>query len=128
MSSADRIPLELLAEHLTSCVEAESWKAARAMASRLVKEQPSEPRWWMIYALCMRHTGSINAAQKILLKAVTVHRDHARIRFDLARYTCVAGHADEAQTHLQKAIALNRGVRDFALDGPDLRPIWDSIN
>ncbi|CAN5523053.1 hypothetical protein BH09VER1_BH09VER1_50450 [soil metagenome] len=128
MSAVDTTPLEVLAERLTSCVEAEKWKAARALASRLVKSQPSEPRWWMIYALCMRRTGSIHAAQQILLKAVAVHQRDARMHFDLARYTCAAGQTDEAKRYLQDAIILNRGVRDLALDGPDLKPIWDSIN
>lgn len=122
------IPLEVLAERLTSCVEGEKWKTARTLASRLVKNQPSEPRWWMIYALCVRRTGSIKAAQQILLKAVDLHQNDARMHFDLARYTCAAGQTDEAKRYLQDAIILNRGVRDLVLDGPDLRPIWDSIN
>lgn len=127
MPSAHHVSLEVLAESLTSCMDGERWKEARAIASRLVKSQPSEPRWWTIYARCMRRSGSINAAQQILRKAVDVHQHDARMHFDLARYTCAAGRIREAKRYLQAAIVLNRGVRDLALDGPDLKPIWDSI-
>ena len=70
---------------------------------------------------------SIKKAEAILLRAQAIHPEDPRIAFNLACYACVSGRIVEARDRLEKAIKLNKDIRQFALDDEDLKPLWDWI-
>ena len=49
------------------------------------------------------------------------------IAFNLACYASVTGRMKEAKERLQRAIKLDKDIRGLALDGEDLKPLWDWI-
>ena len=54
--------------------------------------------------------------------------DNVIIMLNLASYASVTGRTEEAKVRLRRAIKLDRGVRQLALEVADLRPLWDWIS
>jgi hypothetical protein len=49
------------------------------------------------------------------------------IAFNLACYASVTGRMEEAKKRLRGAIALNKDIRELAIDDEDLKPLWDWV-
>ena len=79
-------------------------------------------------AYAVRRCESIEKAEAILLEAHEIHPDNVIIMLNLASYASVTGRTEEAKVRLRRAIKLDRGVRQLALEVADLRPLWDWIS
>ena len=49
------------------------------------------------------------------------------IAFNLACYASVRGRLEEAKRRIRGAIALNKDIRELAIDDEDLKPLWDWV-
>jgi tetratricopeptide (TPR) repeat protein len=109
---------------------AKHWDKAVAVAQDLIKRLPTEPSvWiWLAYATRRKTGGSIPEAKQILLGAEPKFPRHYLFPYNLACYSAQLGELEEAQTWLEKAIAIdNASVKKMAVEDADLKPLWKSM-
>ena len=78
-------------------------------------------------AFATRRTDSLEAARLILVNAVERLPGVAVFHFNLACYAAQLGELDRAKASLSRAIELQPGYRQQALEDEDLRPIWETL-
>jgi len=103
--------------------EQKHWVRLGPLAAGLVREKPSDPGWWIMWAYATRRAESLTAAEKILLEAETYHPKEATIQFNLGCYACQLGDLVRARKRVDHAIALDSHFRDAATIDPDLAPL-----
>ena len=99
----------------------------RSRGQDLVEIEPARPEWWINLAYSSRRSQSVEQAEAILLRARDVHPTNAVIAFNLACYANVTGRVDEAKSRLKHAIAIDKEIRELALNDEDLRDLRDWI-
>lgn len=105
----------------------QKWEMCAAVAGHLAKVQSDKRIWWSLWAYAVRRSESVEAAEKILIRALTRFPEEAILFYNLACYTSVMGRTREAKSLLAEAISLDQAYRLKALDDEDLRPLWDEI-
>jgi len=108
-------------------LEEGNWADAAQLAGTLAKKEPDDPSFPIQLAYATRRSSGIEAAEKILRDALARFPKIALIHFNLACYACQTGRRDDALTCLAKAVALEPGLHQTALEDEDLRPIWPFI-
>ena len=88
-----------------------------------MKVEPANETWWIQLAYSVRQIEGVEKAEAILLRAQAMHPKVAMIAFNLACYASVAGRMEEAKERLRHAIALDKNIRELAIDDEDLRPL-----
>jgi predicted Zn-dependent protease len=114
---------EFLAIAMQIHQNAQRWPSLERIARKLVKLQPKEPGWWITLAYATRRTRSIEAAQRILLKAEDLHGKEPTIQFNLACYAAQLGDIGESRIRLARAIARDPHFTELAKTDPDLEPM-----
>jgi Tfp pilus assembly protein PilF len=76
-----------------------------------------------MWAYGVRRAHSLDAAEKILLQAASLHPADATIQFNLGCYACQLGRPEEARRRVERAIALDEKFRELAASDPDLEPL-----
>jgi tetratricopeptide (TPR) repeat protein len=114
---------EVLAEHAALSQKTGSWKMLAAACQALVKRHPEDAGWWIMWAYGARRSESLEAAEKILMQAETLHADNATIQFNLGCYACQQGNLGAAHARVQRAIALDESFAILAQSGADLEPL-----
>ncbi|MDD2709067.1 MAG: tetratricopeptide repeat protein [Verrucomicrobiae bacterium] len=104
-------------------MQARQWPKAAEAARHLSEIDPSSPQWLTDLAYATRRAESIEAAEKILLKAAGQFPKFALIHFNLGCYTAQMGKLEEALEYVKKAIRLDPSYQQMAMDDPDLEPI-----
>ena len=64
---------------------------------------------------------------EILLNAVAKFPTEAAIPYNLACYYCQRGEIGKAKRYLKRAFEIDLKWRTAALEGEDLKPLWDSL-
>ena len=99
------------------------WNLLCKVSEVLVGKWPYERQHWIWLAHAVRLTHSLEEAEKVLLDALSFLPDDEIIRFTLACYAAQIGDLRTARARLDRAIAINPAVREWALDEPDLKPL-----
>lgn len=129
LRALDEIPVgdqsrkEVMAFRIALAMSAREWARGAELSSHMVANEPEEPMWWIDYAYCVRRSISIAEAEKILLRAMTMHPHSALIRYNLACYASVTGRLVEARHRLEEAQALDAEMRKLAIADDDLKPL-----
>ncbi|HEY8965042.1 MAG TPA: tetratricopeptide repeat protein [Candidatus Methylacidiphilales bacterium] len=103
--------------------EAKRWEEMRAVAERCARRDPTRAGWFVAWAYALRREKSIAEARPVLELALSLHPKEALIPFNLACYAAQSGHLAEAKALLDKSLALDPGLREQALEDPDLAPL-----
>ena len=77
---------------------------------------------WGVYAAAERWDVAADIARALVAKDPS-----AKAWLCLARSECRTGDLQVARDCLERAFALDRGLRQAALDEPDLEPLWANI-
>jgi tetratricopeptide (TPR) repeat protein len=125
----DRIPaaetdtLEFMAIRLAVLHEQKNWPAVRDLARELVGRNPTDAGAWVTWAYATRRAVSLEAAERILIKAEAQHPDEATIQFNLGCYASQRGDLQLARRRVDRAIALDQKFAEAAASDPDLAPL-----
>ncbi len=103
------------------------WAQAVPLLRRLLKQEPTEPQYWVSLAFAVRRAQSIAAAETILLEARERFPQEAILWFNLACYAAQQGRAVEARDLLVEAVKREAGYRALAKTDPDLAPLWAAV-
>jgi tetratricopeptide (TPR) repeat protein len=103
------------------------WDMLASISKHLVGVERLEPWHWLNWAYGTRRHESIQAAERILLRAQEEHPKSATIHFNLACYASQQGRFAETAELLGRAITLDARFKEMAADDPDLAPYWASL-
>jgi len=107
--------------------EGKRWAELADLSRTMIDRDRSDPAWWIHYAYAVRRVDCMEAAEKILMEAVSDHPGNATIQFNLGCYACRKGNIDEALRRVRIAIKCNPAFRDVARTDPDLEEIRDQL-
>lgn len=100
------------------------WQAALEICLPMTEQEPSDPGWWIQAAYSQRRARSIEAAEKILRKALHHHPKHGLILYNLACYACVQNRPRDGRELMERAIAIDpEQVLAMAAKDPDLESL-----
>jgi Flp pilus assembly protein TadD len=103
------------------------WARAVPLLRKLVKQEPTEPQYWVSLAFAVRRAESIAAAEKILLEARERFPQEAVIWFNLACYAAQQARVADARDLLREAVRHESAYRDLAKTDSDLTPLWTAV-
>src|SRR5438270_4864338 len=118
--------IEVLALRAVLLQEQKKWRSMHQVAEELVKQQPGDAGWWIMWAYAARRSESLATAEKILREAEMVHPGDATIQFNLGCYACQRGDLASARRHVDQAIALDERFRETATTDSDLVPLREA--
>lgn len=98
----------------------ERWAEMQSVTAELVRAQPDESGWWIMWAYATRRTESVKEAEAILRNAEQRHPRDATIKFNLGCYACVRGNLTLARSYIEQAIELDRAFAALAESDEDL--------
>lgn len=112
---------------LRLAIDEKDWQASMHLAHALHGEAPDEPETWIELAYVARRTEGVDAARRILSRALCRFPSLAIIPFNLACYECQLGDIKQARLYLARAFELEPGYRRLALEDRDLEPLWSEL-
>ena len=108
---------------------AEKWEACVEIASALVRLKPDNEYGCVGRSFALHKLKRTQEAYNFLLPAGVTFPKNWTVPYNLACYCAQLNHLDEAQIWFKKAMAINEHiVKREAIDDPDLKPLWDSMN
>ena len=111
---------------LKLCVYAgfKQWDIVQDIANSMARHEPDNAQWAIWSASAASRAESIEAAKKILLKALETNPNNANIHYNLSCYETRLNHFKLAQQHLARAFQLDPRFKALALQDEDLEPLW----
>jgi predicted Zn-dependent protease len=101
-------------------MQAKRWKPALAASRELCRAEPEKSSGFIHAAFCLHELGRTADARDLLLAGPDMLHTEATYHYNLACYECALGQLDLARLHLEKSIELDKKMRDFARNDPDL--------
>ena len=109
--------------------ETNSWQGALQIARDLIDADPDRAWGWINQSYCLHELKRTQEAWESLLLAAGRFPKVSIIPYNLACYTCQLGWLAQAQTWLDKAVAVGgkTQIKAMALSDDDLKPLWPVI-
>jgi predicted Zn-dependent protease len=108
---------------LSVLMQAKRWKDALPVGQELCRLVPDKSAGFIHSAFCMHELGDTTAAREILLSGPAALKAEATYHYNLACYAAKLGNLDEARAHLDVSFAMDKKLKDHALNDPDLDPL-----
>ena len=105
---------------------AKQWAHAEPLIRLLLKNDDTEPQYWINLAFVVRRAKSLQVAEPILQEARHRFPKIALIWFNLACYAAQQARLLEAHDLLQEALRLEPSLNEQAATDPDLVPLRNS--
>lgn len=106
---------------LSVLMQAKRWKEALPLGQELCRLVPEKSVGFIHSAFCMHELGNTKAAREILMDGPASLKAEATYHYNLACYEAKLGYLDEARAHLDVSFAMDKKLREYALDDPDLK-------
>lgn len=126
MAELDLIPAEMQSDaivvetRLSVLMQAKRWKDALPVGQELCRLVPDKSTGFIHAAFCMHEMGNTKGAREILLSGPQVLKAEATYHYNLACYEAKLGNLDAARAHLDVSFAMDKKLREYALEDPDL--------
>ena len=101
-------------------IQGKRWKQALAASQELCRQEPEKTTGFIHAAFCLHELGRTGDARDLLLRGPESLRAEATFHYNLACYECALGELELARMHLEKSFALDKNLREFARNDPDL--------
>lgn len=124
ISSRMRCLPEVLDLECKICSAAKDWKTLVNISATLIAMQPTEVEWYIRHGNALFFMGRTDEAREFVTPLIPRFPENAILQYNLACYECQLGHFEEAKTLLVKSFGLNKNLRDYARQDPDLSPFW----
>lgn len=103
IEGADRLSSEVMSVRADLYMTAKYWDLRVAVARELARVPSGDEKGWILWAYALRELGRIEEAKAVLLEAEPLHGECAVLHYNLACYSCLLGHLDEARRRLATA-------------------------
>ena len=126
MAELELIPADVQEEplvvetHLSVLMQAKRWKDALPVGQELCRLVPEKSTGFIHAAFCMHEMGNTKGAREILLSGPQALKAEATYHYNLACYEAKLGNLDAARAHLDVSFAMDKKLRDYAMEDPDL--------
>ena len=126
MAELELIPADMQEEplvvetHLSVLMQAKRWEAALPVGQELCRLVPDKSTGFIHAAFCMHEMGNTKGAREILLSGPQALKAEATYHYNLACYEAKLGNLDAARAHLDVSFAMDKKLRDYAMEDPDL--------
>ena len=104
-------------------MQAKKWRVALQVSRELCEIRPNATIGFIHTAFCLHELGRSNEAKSVLLSGPAELIDEPTYHYNLACYECVLGNLESAQAHLETSILLDKNLKYFARNDPDLKPL-----
>lgn len=123
----DRIRPEVLGFRVLLYIKSEKWKEGCIAAQHMTTLEPHVSTWWQCWASCARNWRSPAEAERVSRQAIELFPRDASLLFNLGCLCSIQGKLREASYLIRSALELNGGLKESALDHPDLKAIRDRV-
>ena len=104
------------------------WTECMEIAAALLSVAPHRPSSWINCAVTLHELKQTEEAWDALNTVREKFPDVPTIPYNLACYACQLGRMEESRELLQKALSKGgKRLREFAMEDPDLAPLWGEI-
>ena len=103
------------------------FKQMQAIAGPLMKHDPGDDEYVVMYAIATGRVESVEAAVQSLERAIQRAPQKAPVHYLRASYEAELGWIDAARESLRRAFELDASIRRRALNDPQLKPIFRSL-
>lgn len=104
--------------------ERKDWSRMEVTSRELVALDDETAYGWVNLAYALRELDRIDEAKEIATKGLARQPKEAVLWFNLACYCSLLGEVEDASTHLDRAIELEKSFESSAVDDPDLENLW----
>ena len=104
-------------------MHARKWTEALAASRDFCMLRPEATIGYIHSAFSLHELGRTGEAKSMLLSGPAALADEAVFHYNLACYDCVLGNLESARTHLETSFQLDKKLRAFAKNDPDLKGI-----
>jgi predicted Zn-dependent protease len=105
---------------LSVLMVAKRWTQALPVGQLLCSLVPDKSAGFIHTAFCQHELGDTKGARETLLRGPSSLKAEATYHYNLACYEAKLGNLDEARAHLDVSFAMDKKLREHALDDPDL--------
>ncbi|MEK0450371.1 MAG: hypothetical protein RL088_2639 [Verrucomicrobiota bacterium] len=123
LPSQQQLDPVVIETRLSVLMQARRWKDALPVGQELCRLVPEKSAGYIHSAFCMHELGNTSAAREILLNGPSALKAEATYHYNLACYAAKLGNLDEARAHLDVSFAMDKKLKDYALNDPDLDPL-----
>ena len=110
----------LVETRLSVLMQAKRWKDALPVGQELCRLVPEKSAGFIHSAFCLHELGNTKAAREVLMGGPSALKAEATYHYNLACYEEKLGNLDQARAHLDVSFAMDKKLREYALDDPDL--------
>ena len=107
--------------------ERKDWKRMESVSKELISLDGKSAFGWVNLAYALREMERVKEAKEVATEGLERQPKEAVLWFNLACYCSLLGEVEEASTHLDRAIELEKSFEASAVDDPDLENLWDWI-
>ena len=104
--------------------ERKDWERMESMSRDLIALDDNEVFGWVNLAYALRELERVEEAKETATQGLARQPKEAVLWFNLACYCSLLGEVEDASTHLDKAIELEKSFESSAVDDPDLENLW----
>lgn len=103
------------------------WESAAIVGPGALRYFPGFGALYLATAQALRECQGAAAAKAVIMAGGRLLRNEAAFHYNLACYDSALGKLDDAKEGLTRTFELEKGLRQKALDEPDLAPVWESL-
>lgn len=111
---------------LSVFMQAKRYKDALQFGQKLCRLLPEKTSGFIHSAYCLHELGNTQAARELLLNGPKALHEEATFHYNLACYECALGNLEQARAHLDVSFTMDKKLRDFAKNDPDLSVLHES--
>ncbi len=105
---------------LAVLMQAKRYQDALPIGRELCELSPDRTSGFIHLAFCLHELGNTGAARDLLINGPAALKAEATYHYNLACYEAVLGNLQEARAHLDVSFAMDRKLKDYAVNDPDL--------
>ena len=118
----------VLGSRLTLLIAMKRWEDSVILARSLTKLWPEEPAFYFQTSFCLHELRRTSEAKAALMAAPADVQGQPHFLFKLACYEAQLGNVARAKELLKACFEEDEGMKQAALDDPDLKPVWSILS
>lgn len=108
---------------LSVLMMAKRWKQALPIGRELCRVAPDKTAGFIHAAFCLHELGNSRDALDLLCSGPSALKAEPTYHYNLACYEAALGNIEQARAHLNVSFAMDKSLKDFARNDPDLKPL-----
>jgi predicted Zn-dependent protease len=108
---------------LSVLMQAKHWKRALPIGRELCRLAPDKTAGYIHTAFCLHELGKSREALEVLNSGPAALKAEPTYHYNLACYEAALGNIEQARAHLNVSFAMDKSLKEYARNDPDLKPL-----